>query len=448
MEETNLQAEKYRKMTETPVERLVCRMAVPTIVSMLVTALYNMVDTWYVGFLNTQATAAIGICFSFMAIIQAVGFFFGHGSGNAISRLLGQRKTEEASRMAATGFFSALIGGGLLTAAGFVFLTPLSRLLGAIDSVLPYTQDYLGTILLGAPYMTAAFVLNNQLRLQGNAFFSMIGIASGAVLNTILDPLFIFVLGLEVKGAALATILSQLISFILLLLGCGKGGSLRMNPRHFSPSFARYREIFGGGLPSLCRQGLASFATICLNQSVGVYGDSAIAAFSIVTRITNFASSALLGFGQGFQPVCGFNYGAKLYHRVKKAFWFCVKLSTVVLTALAVLGYLFAPELVALFRKGDELLIEIGAQTLRYQCLSLPFVGLVILSNMLLQNIRATVKASVLSIARQGMFFLPLLFLLHALLGLPGIQLAQPAADIATFLLAVPFCRSVLNGMK
>lgn len=204
----------------------------------------------------------------------------------------------------------------------------------------------------------------------------------------------------------------------------------------------------GGGLPSLCRQGLASFSTICLNQSVGVYGDSAIAAFSIVTRITNFASSALLGFGQGFQPVCGFNYGAKLYHRVKKAFWFCVKLSTVVLTALAVLGYLFAPELVALFRKGDELLIEIGAQTLRYQCLSLPFVGLVILSNMLLQNIRATVKASVLSIARQGMFFLPLLFLLHALLGLPGIQLAQPAADIATFLLAVPFCRSVLNGMK
>lgn len=235
MEETNLQAEKYRKMTETPVERLVCRMAVPTIVSMLVTALYNMVDTWYVGFLNTQATAAIGICFSFMAIIQAVGFFFGHGSGNAISRLLGQRKTEEASRMAATGFFSALIGGGLLTAAGFVFLTPLSRLLGAIDSVLPYTQDYLGTILLGAPYMTAAFVLNNQLRLQGNAFFSMIGIASGAVLNTILDPLFIFVLGLEVKGAALATILSQLISFILLLLGLRQGRQPEDEPPPFFP---------------------------------------------------------------------------------------------------------------------------------------------------------------------------------------------------------------------
>lgn len=448
MEETDLQLEKYRKMTETPVGKLVCRMAVPTMISMLITAIYNMADTWYVGFLSTEATAAIGVSFSLMAIIQAVGFFFGQGSGNAISRLLGQQNTEEASRMAATGFFSALIGGTTIMIVSLLFLSPLCRLLGAIDSVLPHTMDYLGTILLGAPYMTSAFVLNNQLRLQGNAFFAMIGIASGAVLNILLDPLFIFVLDMGVRGAALATILSQLVSFILLLLGCGKGGSLKLRPSHFSPSLARYREIFSGGFPSLCRQGLASLASICLNQSVGIYGGAAIAAFSIVSRISNFAFSALLGFGQGFQPVCGFNYGAKLYGRVKKAFWFCVKVSTLVLLVLAVAGYFFAPELVALFRKGDPQLIEIGVQTLRFQCLVLPTAGLMVMTNMLLQNIRATAKASILSMAKQGLFFLPLLYLLQSLLGLTGIQLAQPVADLAAFFLAVPFCKSVLDKMK
>lgn len=448
MEETELQQKKFKQMTETSVEKLVCRMAVPTIISMLVTAFYNMVDTWYVGFLSTQATAAIGISFSLMAIIQAIGFFFGHGSGNSISRLLGQRRVEDAAKMAATGFFSALIGGGIVMVTGLLLLTPLARLLGAIDSVLPYTKDYLSLILIGAPYMTAAFVLNNQLRLQGNAFFAMIGIATGAVLNILLDPLFIFVFQMEVKGAALATILSQLVSFILLLRGCGKGGSLKIQFRNFSPSLARYREIVGGGLPSLCRQGLASFSTICLNQSVGIYGESAIAAFSIVTRIANFASSALLGFGQGFQPVCGFNYGAKLYRRVKDAFWFCVKFSTCLLLVLAVLGYIFAPQLIEVFRKGDPHLIEIGAQTLRYQCIALPFLGLVILSNMLLQNIRDTVPASILSAARQGLFFIPMLFLLQYFLGLTGIQLAQPAADMITFLLAIPFCKRVMDRLK
>ena len=316
MEEDNAQQRKFKKMTETPVEPLICRMAVPTIISMLITSIYNMADTFFVGRIGTSATAAVGIVFSLMAIIQAIGFFFGQGSGNYISRKLGAREVEEASRMAATGFFSALLTGAAVMVLGFCFSESFCRLLGATETIMPYAQDYMRLILIGAPYMTAALVLNNQLRLQGNAFYAMIGLVSGGLLNIALDPLFIFGFGLGISGAALATILSQLVSFFLLLLGCNRAaGNLPIRFRHFSPSLARYRAIVNGGLPSLCRQGLASVATICLNTAAGPFGDAAIAAMSIVTRLTQFAASAVLGFGQGFQPVCGFNYGARRYDR-------------------------------------------------------------------------------------------------------------------------------------
>ena len=321
MEEDNAQQQKFKKMTETPVEPLICRMAVPTIISMLITSIYNMADTFFVGRIGTSATAAVGIVFSLMAIIQAIGFFFGQGSGNYISRKLGAREVEEASRMAATGFFSALLTGAAVMVLGFCFSESFCRLLGATETIMPYAQDYMRLILIGAPYMTAALVLNNQLRLQGNAFYAMIGLVSGGLLNIALDPLFIFGFGLGISGAALATILSQLVSFFLLLLGCNRvAGNLPIRFRHFSPSLARYRAIVNGGLPSLCRQGLASVATICLNTAAGPFGDAAIAAMSIVTRLTQFAASAVLGFGQGFQPVCGFNYGARRYDRVRRGF--------------------------------------------------------------------------------------------------------------------------------
>ena len=304
---------KFIEMTETPVGTLVCRLAVPTMVSMLVTSFYNMADTFFVGKINTSATGAVGVVFSLMAIIQACGFFFGHGSGNYISKQLGKRDTEEASRMASIGFFSAFLFGIVFMAAGLVFLEPLARALGSTDTILPYAKDYLGIILLGAPFMTSSLVLNNQLRFQGNAFYAMIGIATGAVLNIGLDPLFIFVFQMGIKGAALATILSQIVSFCLLVAGSFRGENIHISYRKFHPDGAAFLEILRGGIPSLLRQGLASVAVICLNFAAGGYGDEAIAAMSIVNRIMMFAGSALIGFGQGFQPVCGFNYGAGLY---------------------------------------------------------------------------------------------------------------------------------------
>ena len=441
------QEEKYIKMTTPPVEKLICRLAVPCIVSMLVTAFYNMADTYFVGMLKSNsATGAVGVVFSVMAVIQAVGFFFGQGSGNYISRELGKKHYDEASQMASTGFFSALATGLLICILGQIFLKPLALFLGSTETILPYTEAYLQVILLGAPWMCASFVLNNQLRFQGSASYAMVGIVTGALVNIALDPILIFGCKLGVAGAGWATILSQLLSFCLLLLGTRKGGNIRLKLRNFRFSGHYYLWIFKGGIPSLARQSLASVATICLNNAAMAYGDAAIAAMGVVQRITMFGASAMLGFGQGFQPVCGFNYGAGLYSRVRRGFWFCIKVSTIALVVIAALGYAFAPNLIRLFR-DDAQVAAYGAAALRYQCLTFCLHGWVVMSNMMQQSMGKTVPATFLSIARQGLFFIPLVWVLNAWLGFTGIQLTQPVADAITFLCAVPIQLHVLRTM-
>ena len=442
------QEQKFHQMTEEPVGQLICRLALPCIISMLVTAFYNMADTFFVGMLKSNsATGAVGVVFSMMAIIQAVGFFFGHGSGNFISRELGKHNYEEASNMAATGFFSALAAGLLICVLGQIFLEPLAYLLGSTDTILPYAKAYLRVILIGAPWMTASLVLNNQLRFQGSAAYAMVGIASGAVLNIGLDPLLIFVFGMGVAGAAWATIFSQFVSFCLLLIGCTKGGNLHIHISRVQLKWSYYAMIIKGGLPSLARQGLASVATICLNQAARSYGDAAIAAMSVVQRIMMFGASAMIGFGQGFQPVCGFNYGARLYHRVKEGFWFCVKTSTVFLFAVGTLGFIFAPQLVALFR-DDPQVIAYGATALRFQCVTFCFQGWVVMSNMMLQTIGRTAPATFLAMARQGVFFIPLVWILSAAFGMLGIQMTQTVSDCLTLICAIPIQLKVLRELS
>ena len=442
----NAQEAKFRVMTESPVKPLVCRLAAPTIVSMLVTSFYNMADTFFVGQIDTSASAAVGVVFSLMAVIQAVGFFFGHGSGNYISRALGRHETEDAERMAAVGFFSALGGGSVIMVFGLLFLRPLARWLGSTETILPYAVSYMRLILIGAPYMTAALVLNNQLRFQGNAFYSMIGLVSGAVLNIALDPLLIFVFDMGIAGAALATILSQFVSFVLLWIGVQRSGSLSIRAKNFRPSKTLYLQILNGGAPSLLRQGLGSVATICLNVAAGVYGDAAIAGMSIVTRIMQFANSCLIGFGQGFQPVCGFNYGAKKYGRVKEAFWFCVLSSTGFLVALAIVGYAFASPIVAVFR-DDPAVIEVGVAALRMQCLTFPLAAWITMCNMMSQTIGKAFRASFLAMARQGLFFVPAVLILPKVLGLTGVEISQTVADLISFAFSIPLQVSLLREM-
>lgn len=446
------QQEKVAYMLSEPVPHLVCQMAVPTIISMLVTSFYNMVDTFFVGKINTQATAAVGVVFSVMALIQACGFFFGHGSGNYISRKLGAGEFEDANKMAATGFFSAFLTGVFLGVLGLIFLTPLARALGSTPTILPYTKDYLKIILFGCPFMMSSFVLNNQLRFQGSASYAMVGIVTGAVLNIVLDPVLIFTCGMGVAGAALATVISQAVSFFVLYGMSRKGGNIRAQLKNFSPSFYLYREMFRGGIPSLCRQGLAGVAQICLNRSAGIFSgelsDAAIAAMSIVGRITMFANSALIGFGQGFQPVCGMNYGAKKYERVREGFGFCVKYATVFLVLVSAAGFAFANPLVTLFRREDPDVIRIRTLALRLQCIVFPLNAWIVMCNMMLQSIGKAVKASVVAAARQGIFFIPLIWILPFFFGLLGVQMCQTWSDVCTMLISVPMGIGVLREMK
>lgn len=440
--------EKRKYLTEEKIPTLVLNMAVPSIISMLITSFYNMADTFFVGQIGTTATAAVGVIFPLMSIIQALGFTFGHGSGNYISRKLGQGEVEDAKKMAATGFVSALVAGAIFGLVGLIFLDGLVGILGATPTIAPYARQYAMYILIGTPFMASSLVLNNQLRFQGSAFFGMIGMGMGAVLNIALDPLFIFVLDMGVSGAALATILSQIVSFCLLLRGCTRGGNIAISLKNFSPSWARYKEIARGGTPSLFRQGLGSVATICLNFAAGIYGDAAIAGMSIVTRVLQFANSAIIGLGQGFQPVCGFNYGAKLYGRVRKAFWFTVSLAFCVLLIGSIVGIAFAPQIIAIFRKEDLEVIKIGALSLRLQCIFLPLSAFVVGSNMMLQTIGKPVKASISAAARTGLFFVPAILILPQFFGLLGVQMSQAVADLCSFVLCVPLAGTTLLEMK
>ena len=435
--------ERYIMMTQSPVKKLVLKMAGPTIISMLVTSFYNIIDAAFVGHISTEATAAVGVSFAYMTFINAIGFFFGHGSGNFISQALGAKNYSDAEKMAATGFLSPFIFGAIAGLLGLIFITPLSKAIGATPDIIAQSNNYLFYILIGTPFMMSALALNNQLRLQGNAGFAMIGITSGAVLNIILDAVFIIGLDMGVTGASLATLISQIVSWIILLIGTRMGGNVHIRLKNLTPTLEHYKQILDGGLPSLCRQVLACTATICLNHSAAIYATagneaSTIAAFAIVSRCMMFAFSIVLGIGQGFQPICGFNYGAKLYKRVRESYTFTMSIMTMFLLISGTLGFIFAPEIIRFFRSEDPELIAIGTRVMRWQCISFPLIGLSTSTNMLLQTLRITLPATILSMCRQGIFFIPILYIAPLFLGLQGIEMTQAIADVLTFLLAIP----------
>jgi len=445
----SLTSEKFHKMTTAPVEKLVLSLAAPSIAIMLTTSIYNMADTFFVASLGTSQVAAVGIAFPLMALIQAIGFFFGQGSGNYMSRVLGAENTEAASRMAATGLVSGFVFMAMIAAIGLINLGHLVDGLGATPTIRPHAIEFIFFILIASPWMVSATVLNMQLRFQGSAAIAMVGMMSGTILNIFLAPLFIFVFGLGVKGAAIATMVSQMVSFVILLFyGSTRKGNIRINLKNFSPSLDRYAEMFKGGVPSLLRQGLMSIATVVINHFARPYGDVAIAAISIVQRLCIFATSVVLGFGQGFQPVCGFNYGAKLYSRVKKAYWFCIRICTFGLVIISLAMAIFAPQIIALFRKDDLEVIAIGARGLRLNCISLPVIGGVLISNMMAQTMGKALAASVIAFSRQGLFLIPCLFILSPFLGLFGIQLSIPVVDLISLAIVIPIVVKVLRSLS
>ncbi len=440
---------QYQKMTKTPIHKLIPLMAVPTIISMLVTAIYNMADTYFVSKLGTSASGAVGILFSMMAIIQAVGFTIGMGAGSQISRLLGKKDDEYAGKVATSAVLSGIVMGILIAVIGICFLNPITRMLGATETIVPYAVDYGRYIFLATPMMITSFVLNNLLRSEGKAKYSMIGILFGGLLNIGLDPLLIFVFHMGISGAAVATAISQTISMLVLFYPyVRKKTVLYLSIKKIAPQFRVYWEILKFGLPSLFRQGLASIASVLLNRSAAEYGDSAVAAMSIVAKVFMVLFSVLIGFGQGYQPVVGYNYGAGIYKRVREAFWFTLKVGTAVMTIFAAGTYFFAPNLIQMFLKDDMNVKEIGTMALRMQCLAMPLMALGVVSNMTFQAVGKTVSATFLTSMRQGIFFIPLILLLPGFIGILGVEIAQPIADAVTFIFCIPYMIFFLKRLQ
>ncbi len=429
---------QYIKMTETPVARLIISLGIPTTVSMLITNIYNMADSYFVSRLSLSAGGATSIVFGVMSILQAFGFMFGHGSGSHISRMLGAKQVNKASQYASTGFFWALLTGFFIMLGGLVFIEPLMRLLGSTDTILPYAVKYCTFILLSAPAMTGSCVLNNILRYEGKAALAMIGLTTGGILNMALDPLFIFVLGMDISGAGLATALSQYISFGILLsmFLTGKTQS-RISFRFVEKGFRTVGGIIVTGLPSLARQGLNSVSTMVLNSQAKLFGDAAIAAMGYVGRTTSLIFSVGLGIGQGFQPVSGFNYGAKKYSRVKKGTLFTLLFGALFIGVISAGCFAFAPQIISLFRKEAEVLL-IGSEALRIQCVFLLFLPVSVVVTMLFQSIGKSLPALVLSCLQSGLIFIPLCIILPRFFGITGIEVAQPIAYFAAAVAALP----------
>ena len=435
--------QQHRRMTESAIPRLVTSLAIPTTFSQLITVIYNTADTYFVSSISTSASAAVGVAFALQAIIQAFGFGIAMGCSSLVSRRLGEKKDAEAEMYASSSVFAAIVLGFALLIGGLSCLAPLMRLLGATETILPYACDYTRIILIGAPVMCTSFVLNNILKAEGEANLSMIGLCAGGVVNIGLDPLFIFTFRMGIAGAALATVTSQLVSLIVLLIIFRSGRSiLKLRIKAVSRRFSTYWQLIKIGFPTICRQGMASVASALLNHGAAYWGgefaDASVAAVTISNKVYMLVRSMMIGIGQGFQPVAGYNFGAKKYARVKKAFWFAVLAGTVIASAAALAIGLNTGAIMGWFR-DDPKVIEIGSRALLFAAAVMPLMAYSTFVNQLYQCLGYSAAASVLASCRQGIFFIPIILFLPRLIGLTGVEMAQPGADLLTFMVSVPF---------
>ncbi len=426
-------------MMTTPIPKLVTHMAVPTVISQLITVIYNTADTYFVSQIDTSAAAAVGIVFSLMSLIQAVGFGLGMGANSLISRALGAKDDEDAYKYASSAFCAAVIFGTLLMIGGLLGLKGMMRVLGSTETILPYACDYGRYILIGAPVMCSAFVLNNILRSEGEAVLAMRGLCTGGILNMILDPILIFKFHMGISGAAAATVISQVVSWGILFSTFVRQKSIvKLGISWISKSLSDYILIVKTGFPTICRQGLASLASALLNVQTGLYGDAAVAAITIANKVYLLLRNIVIGIGQGFQPVAGYNYGAKQQKRVREAFVFTSCLGSAVCFIAAVLLAFQAENVIALFRKDPEVIL-IGTRTLYFCCMVMPFMAYSTYVNQLYQCLGFSKWATFLASCRQGIFFIPLVLILPSVVGISGVQIVQPAADFFTFLISIPF---------
>lgn len=432
-------SEQFKRMTTAPLGPLILKLAVPTVITMLVTQIYNMADTAFVGRLGNSASAAVGVVFGFMAILQAIGFMFGAGAGSLLSQSLGARDQERADRIVSTGFFVTFFVSILVAILGFIFLDQLVYWLGSTVTIAPYAKIYIRFILIACPFIVPSFALNNLLRYEGKAFFGMVGMLAGALLNIAGDAIFMFGFGMGIAGAGLSTCLSQIIGFLVLISSFVRGKTQsKISIRKLTFSNHLVGNIMGVGMPSLLRQSLNSIATIILNVEAAAYGDSAVAAMSIVSRVSFFLFAVIIGIGQGYQPVSGYNYGAGKYSRIRQGYRYTYITEQLVMIVIAIVALCFSGDVIRLFRDDPEV-IEIGTRALRLQLVTLLFVPLTTVTEMQLQSTGQKFASSMLASCRSGLIFIPALTVLAKVRGLAGIQEAQPLAFVLVLIPALFF---------
>ena len=428
----------YKKMTETPVSRLIIKLGIPTTISMLVTSIYNLADTYFVGRLGESAQGAISILFTLQCIIQAVAFMFGHGAGVFVAKHLADRDVKRATSFVSSAFFVSVLLGVVFSIFGFIFIKPFMLVLGSTETILPYAVEYGACVLIATPFIMGSFVLNNCLRYEGKAFYAMIGLVSGGLLNIFGDFLLVYVFNMGVLGAGIATAVSQMISFCLLLILYSKFAQSKISIKAVSKNYKDYLGIMKIGLPSFIRQGLTSISGGILNNLSKPYGDATIAAMGVVSKYTSVIAFVGLGIGQGFQPVSSFNYQAKRFDRVKNATLFTVLFGTALVSVLSIPGIVFPSFIISLFQKS-EAVIEVGTLALRVASLGVMVMPVSIVSYMLFQSTFQAGKASFLSMLRSGLAFIPTLILFESLFDIVGIQISQPVADLISSLISLPF---------
>jgi len=428
----------YKKMTETPVAALILRLGIPTTISMLITSIYNMADTYFVGTLGESAQAATGVLFTLQTLIQGVAFMLGQGSGSFVSRELADKNAEGASRYVSSAFYIGALFGIAVLLVGMPFLAPLVRMLGSTETILPHAMDYGMWVLISCPFVVCSMILNNALRFEGKAFYAMFGLTTGGVLNIFGDWFLIRKCNMGVFGAGMATAVSQFISFTILLIMFRKMAQSRISFRFVSRKAGMYFSIFRVGLPSLIRQSLNAVTSGVLNNLTKAFGDAAIAAMSVVSRYAMFLMCVGLGMGQGFQPVASFNYRAQKYDRVKKGLVFLMIFALIVIGGASTVSMFVAPDIIRIFQKAPEV-VEVGTPALRNYAFGMIFMSFSVPVNMLYQSIQKPTISSILSMIRSGAVTIPILLIGVPLLGLPVIQTAQPIADVLAGCISIPF---------
>lgn len=441
--------EKRREMLERPVQPLILSLAAPSIFANVVNTIYNLADTYFVGQMGiTSASAAVGVAFVTSTVIQAMAFYLAQGTGIHMSRCLGAGKTEEAAVYVNTGIAGTVTFGTLIAIVGHLFLDQLCYIGGATETILPYARIYISILLCGAPFIASGFLMNMQLRFQGESFYSMLCMVAGALLNTILTPIFVFPLGMGIAGSALATVVSEAVSFFLLLFEMRQAGITPLGLRYVRlPDAKMIRTINNGGVPSFARQVMLGVATSLLNNAAAPYGDAAIAGIAVVQRITSVGNFFQIGIGQGFQPICGYNLGAKRYDRIREAYFTALRLAFVSVAAIGVVTFIFAPQLIAIFR-DDPAVVAFGVVTLRLQSITMPFTGVAMCTNFLLQTAGKMWRATFLGACRLGLVLGPVVLVLPPLLGQLGVQIAQPVTDLITTAIAIPMALAMLREMR